>query len=48
MGHHLKNMVGPTSLMLRTKYQGHQPSGSGKEDYGFTIYGRCDHLGHVT
>ena len=36
--------------MLHTKSQGHRPSGSGEEDFlsGFTIYGRGDHLGHVT
>ena len=36
--------------MLHTKSQGHQPSGSGEEDFErvFTIYGRGGHLGHVT
>ena len=36
--------------MLHTKSQGHQPSGSGEEDFlrVFTIYGRGGHLGHVT
>ena len=30
--------------------QGHQPSGSGEEDFKgfFTIYGNGSHLGHVT
>ena len=35
--------------MLHTKFRGNRPAGSG-EDFGrgFTIYGRGDHLGHVT
>ena len=42
-------MIGPTSLMLHTKSQGHQLSGFG-EDFlkGFTIYGHVGHLRHVT
>ena len=27
------NLIGPTSLMLHTKSQGHLPSGSGEEDF---------------
>ena len=40
----------PTSPMLQTKSQGHQPSAYGDEDFlmVFTIYGRGGHLGHVT
>ena len=36
--------------MLHTKFQGHQPSGSGEEDFFnvFTIYGYVGHLGHMT
>ena len=36
--------------MLHTKSQGHQPFGSGEEEFKmvFTIYGRGGHLGHVT
>ena len=36
--------------MLHTTSQGHQPSGSGEEDFlrVFTIYGRGGHLGHAT
>ena len=36
--------------MLHTKYRGNLPAGSGEEDFlrGFTIYGHCGHLGHVT
>ena len=36
--------------MLHTKSQGHQPSGSGEEDFErvLNIYGRGGHLGHVT
>ena len=36
--------------MLHTKFQGHQPFGSGEDDFfkGFTIYGHGGHLGHVT
>ena len=36
--------------MLHTKSQGHQPSGSGEEDFKrvFTIYGHVGHLGQVT
>ena len=36
--------------MLHTKSKGHQPSGSGVEDFlkVLTIYGRGSHLGHVT
>ena len=36
--------------MLHTKSQGHQPSGSGEEDFQmfFTIYGCDGHLGHMT
>ena len=35
--------------MLHTKFCGNRPAGSG-EDFRmvFTIYGRGDHLGHVT
>ena len=44
------NLVGPTSLMLHIKSQGHLPSGSGGEDFKvfFTIYGHGSHFGHVT
>ena len=44
------NLVGPTSLMVRTKSQGHWPFGSREEDIYrvFTIYGHGGHLGHVT
>ena len=44
------NLVGPTTLMLHTKSQGHRPSGYWEEDFWrvFTIYGRGSHLGHVT
>ena len=36
--------------MLQTKLRGKRPAGSREEDFwrGFTIYGRGDHLGHVT
>ena len=36
--------------MLHTKSQGHQPTGSGEEDFykAFIIYGRGGHLCHVT
>ena len=36
--------------MLHTKFQGHQPSGSGEEDFFkvFTIYRHGGHVGHVT
>ena len=36
--------------MLRTKFCGNQPAGSGEKDFkrGFTIYGHGGHLGHVT
>ena len=36
--------------MLHMKSQGHQPSGSGEEDFKrvFTIYGHVRHLGDVT
>ena len=36
--------------MLHTKFQGHWPFGSRKEDFFkvFAIYGHGDHLGHVT
>ena len=36
--------------MLHTKFRENRPAGSGEEDClsGVTIYGRCDHLGHVT
>ena len=36
--------------MLHTKFLGNQPAVSGEEDFlrVFTIYGRGDHLGHVT
>ena len=36
--------------MLHTKSQGHQPSGSGEEDFKkvSTIYGHGGHLGQVT
>ena len=44
------NYDGPASQMLHTKPQGNWPFGSGEEDFwrDFTIYGRGDHLGHVT
>ena len=29
--HYLTNLVGPTSQMLHTKSQGHQPPGSGEK-----------------
>ena len=36
--------------MLNTKFRGNRPAGSTEEDFQriFTIYGRFDHLGHVT
>ena len=36
--------------MLHTKFRENRPVGSGEEDFWrvFTIYGRGDHLGHVT
>ena len=35
--------------MLHTKFHGNQPAGSGEDFlWDFTIYGRGDHLGHVT
>ena len=35
--------------MLHTKFRGNRPAGSGEEFFkGFIIYGRGDHLGHVT
>ena len=36
--------------MLRTKFHGNRPAGSGEEDFFkvFTIYGHGGHLGHVT
>ena len=36
--------------MLHTRSQGHQPSGSGEEDFErvFTIYVGGGYLGHVT
>ena len=36
--------------MLHTKFRGNRPTSSGEEDFrrDFTIYGRGDHLGHVT
>ena len=36
--------------MLQTKFCENRPAGSGEEDFlrVFTIYGRGDHLGHVT
>ena len=33
--------------MLYTKFRGNRPIGSGDDFKGFTIYGRCGHLGHV-
>ena len=44
------NLVSPTSPLLHTKSQGHQPSGSGEEDFlrFITIYGHGGHLCHVT
>ena len=44
------NLVGPTSPMLHTKYQGHWPFGSREEDIYrvYTLYGHGSHLGHVT
>ena len=42
-------LLGPASLMLHTKSQGHWPFGSREEDIkGFIIYDRGSHLGHVT
>ena len=42
-------MVGTTSPLLHTKAQAHWSFGSREEDlYGFAIYGRGGHLGHVT
>ena len=32
------HLVGPTSQMLHTKFQGHQPSGSGEDFKGFLPY----------
>ena len=33
MDHYLKkNLIGPISPMLHTKFQGHWPSGSGEKD----------------
>ena len=36
--------------MLHAKFHGNRPAGSGEEDFlmVFTIYGRGNHLGHVT
>ena len=35
--------------MPHTKFDGHQPFGSIKDDFkDFTIYGHGGHLGHVT
>ena len=34
--------------MLHTKFRGNRPAGSGDFCRDFTIYGRGDHLGHVT
>ena len=36
--------------MLHIKFRENRPAGSGEEDFlrFFTIYGRGDHLGHVT
>ena len=36
--------------MLQAKFRENRPAGSGEEDFWrvFTIYGRGDHLGHVT
>ena len=35
--------------MLHTKFRGNRPAGSGEDFLRlFTIYGRGDHLGHVT
>ena len=44
------NLVVLMHSMLHTKFQGHWPFGSGKEDYlkVFTIYGHGGYLGHVT
>ena len=41
-------LVGPTSPMLHTKSHGHRPSGEENLYVGFTIYGHCGHLGHLT
>ena len=43
------NLVVLEHSMLHTKFQGHRPFGSGKEDFFkvFTIYGHGGHLGHV-
>ena len=44
------NLVVLSHLMLQTKFQGNQPSGSGEEDFlrFLTIYWQCGHLGHET
>ena len=43
------NLVGPTSPMLHTKFQGHWPFGSSEDILRvFTIYGHGGHLNHVT
>ena len=42
------NFVELQSLMLHTKFQNHWPSGSGEEDFFFSIYSHGGHLGHVT
>ena len=36
--------------MLHIRFRGNRPAGSGEDDCSmvFTIYGRGDHLGHVT
>ena len=33
-------LVGPTSPMLHTKFQGHRPPGSGEEEYK-GVYFKC-------
>ena len=50
LGSSFKFFIEPTSPLLHTMSQGHQPSGSGDENYQrvFTIYGHVRHLDHVT
>ena len=43
------NLVVLIHLMMHTKFQSHQPFGSGRRFFKvFTIYGHGGHLGHVT
>ena len=44
------NFVGPDSLMLYTKFEGHWPIGFREDGFWrvFTIYGDGSHLGHMT